>query len=43
MQSHMLQSQDLRVYLVKEPYIRVNTSKLNKELYTKLFALYTLD
>jgi len=43
MQFHILQSPDLRVGLVKEPYIRVNTRKLDRELCTSLFTLYTLD
>ena len=31
----MLQTQDLRVNQEKEPYIRINTRKLNGELYTR--------
>jgi len=38
----MLHLQDLRVDQVKEPYIRVNIRKLNKELYIEFFVLYTL-
>ena len=37
----MLQFQDLRVGQVKEPYIRVNTRELNRELCTELSILYT--
>ena len=39
----MLQSQNLRVGQVKEPYIRVNIRQLNEVLATKLFALYMLE
>jgi len=31
----MLQTQDLRVDQKKEPYIRVNTRELDRELYTR--------
>ena len=40
LRGYMLQLQDLRVSQVKEPCIRVNTSKLNKELDTRLSTLY---
>ena len=36
----LLQSQDLRVGQEKEPYIWVNTRKLNRELCIKLSTLY---
>ena len=37
----MLQTQVLRVGQANEPCIRVNTRKLNRELYTELSTLYT--
>ena len=37
----ILQLQDLREDQVKEPYIRVNTRKLNRELCTGSSTLYT--
>jgi len=37
----MLQLKDLRVNQWKEPYIRVNTRELDKELCTGMFTLYT--
>ena len=37
----VLQSQDLRVGQVKEPCIRINTRKLNRELCTESSILYT--
>ena len=38
---NILQTQDLRVDQEKEPCIRINTRELNRELYTRLFILYT--
>ena len=37
----MLQTQELRVIQKKEPYIRVNTRELNRELCTGSSTLYT--
>ena len=37
----LLQLQDLRVGQIKEPYIRVNTRELNKELCTGSSTFYT--
>jgi len=37
----MLQTQDFRVDQEKEPYIRVNTRELNRELCTRSSTLYT--
>ena len=40
---YLLQLKDLRVGPQEEPCIRVNTRELNRELYTVLFTLYTLN
>ena len=37
----MLQTQELRVIQKKEPYIKINTRELNRELCTGSFILYT--
>jgi len=39
--TNMLQLKDLRVGQCKEPCIRVNTRKLNRELCTELSTFYT--
>ena len=38
---YMLQTQELRVIQEKEPYIRVNTRELNRELCTESSIFYT--
>jgi len=39
--AYILQLKDLRVDQWEEPYIRVNTRELNRELCTRLSILYT--